>query len=115
IEKDPEAKAVVIISGKKDSFIAGAKIDFLSTLKTAEEALEASRRGQEGFDRLEQFSKPVVCAIHGSCLGGGLEWAMACRYRVATDSPKTSLGQPEVQLGLIPGAGGTQRLPKLVG
>jgi 3-hydroxyacyl-CoA dehydrogenase / enoyl-CoA hydratase / 3-hydroxybutyryl-CoA epimerase len=114
-EKDPAVKAVVFISGKKDSFVAGAKIDFLQTLKSAAEATAASRQGQQGFDRLEAFSKPVVAAIHGACLGGGLEWALACDYRIATDSPKTTLGLPEVQLGLIPGAGGTQRLPALIG
>ena len=114
-EREPEVKAVVFISGKKDSFVAGAKIDFLQTIKTAEEATTASRQGQQGFDKLDAFPKPVVAAIHGACLGGGLEWALACDYRVATDSPKTTLGLPEVQLGLIPGAGGTQRLPALIG
>jgi 3-hydroxyacyl-CoA dehydrogenase/enoyl-CoA hydratase/3-hydroxybutyryl-CoA epimerase len=112
---DSTAKAVVFISGKKDSFIAGAKIDFLSTIKTSAEALALVKQGHAQFDRLDAFEKPVVAAIHGACLGGGLEWALACDYRVATDSPKTSLGLPEVQLGLIPGAGGTQRLPRLVG
>ncbi|WP_309894885.1 fatty acid oxidation complex subunit alpha FadJ [Archangium sp.] len=114
-EKDPAVKAVVFISGKKDNFVAGAKIDFLQTIKTAAEATAASRQGQQGFDRLDAFPKPVVAAIHGACLGGGLEWALACDYRIATDSPKTTLGLPEVQLGLIPGAGGTQRLPALIG
>jgi len=114
-EKDPSVKAVVFISGKKDNFVAGAKIDFLQTIKTAAEATAASRQGQQGFDRLDAFPKPVVAAIHGACLGGGLEWALACDYRIATDSPKTTLGLPEVQLGLIPGAGGTQRLPALIG
>jgi enoyl-CoA hydratase/carnithine racemase len=73
------------------------------------------KQGHAGFDRLDAFEKPVIAAINGSCLGGGLEWALACDYRIATDSPKTSIGLPEVQLGLIPGAGGTQRLPRLVG
>jgi 3-hydroxyacyl-CoA dehydrogenase / enoyl-CoA hydratase / 3-hydroxybutyryl-CoA epimerase len=114
-ERDPNVHAVVFISGKKDSFVAGAKIDFLQTIGTAAEATAASRQGQQGFDRLEAFSKPVVAAIHGACLGGGLEWALACRYRIASDSPKTTLGLPEVQLGLIPGAGGTWRLPALIG
>jgi 3-hydroxyacyl-CoA dehydrogenase/enoyl-CoA hydratase/3-hydroxybutyryl-CoA epimerase len=114
-EKDPSVKAVVFISGKKDNFVAGAKIDFLQTIKTAAKATEVSRNAQEGFDRLDAFPKPVVAAIHGACLGGGLEWALACDYRIATDSPKTSLGLPEVQLGLLPGAGGTQRLPALIG
>jgi 3-hydroxyacyl-CoA dehydrogenase/enoyl-CoA hydratase/3-hydroxybutyryl-CoA epimerase len=112
---DQDAKAVVIISGKKDSFIAGAKIDLLQAVKSQAEAVGLSRQAQTSFDRLDAFKKPVVAAIHGACLGGGLEWALACDYRIATDSPKTSLGLPEVQLGLIPGAGGTQRLPRLVG
>ena len=107
-EKDPSIQSLVFLSGKKDSFVAGAKIDFLQTLGTAQEAAAASRNGQREFDRLEAFSKPVVAAIHGACLGGGLEWALACTYRIATDSPKTSLGLPEVQLGLLPGAGGTR-------
>jgi 3-hydroxyacyl-CoA dehydrogenase/enoyl-CoA hydratase/3-hydroxybutyryl-CoA epimerase len=114
-EKDAAARAVVFISGKKDTFVAGAKIDFLQEIKTAAEATKFSREAQEGFDRLDASSKPVVAAIHGACLGGGLEWALACDYRVATDSPKTALGLPEVQLGLLPGAGGTQRLPALIG
>jgi 3-hydroxyacyl-CoA dehydrogenase/enoyl-CoA hydratase/3-hydroxybutyryl-CoA epimerase len=114
-EKDAAVKALVFISGKKDSFVAGAKIDFLQTIQSAAEATATSRDGQRVFDRLESFPKPVVAAIHGACLGGGLEWALACHYRVATDSPKTTLGLPEVQLGLLPGAGGTQRLPALIG
>ncbi len=112
---DSTAKAVVIISGKKDSFIAGAKIDFLGTLQNAQEASAVSRQAQASFDRLDAFEKPVVAAIHGSCLGGGLEWSLACDFRLASDSPKTQLGLPEVQLGLLPGAGGTQRLPRLIG
>lgn len=115
VAADEAAKAVVLLSGKKDSFIAGAKIDFLSTLGSATEATAAARQAHAIFDRLESFPKPVIAAIHGVCLGGGLEWALACGYRIATDSPKTSLGLPEVQLGLLPGAGGTQRLPRLIG
>ncbi|HSN93077.1 MAG TPA: fatty acid oxidation complex subunit alpha FadJ [Anaeromyxobacteraceae bacterium] len=113
--KDPSIKAVVFGSGKKDGFVAGARIEMLQAVKTAADAEKLARDGQAGFDRLERFPKPVVAAIHGACLGGGLEWAMACHYRIATDDPRTQLGQPEVQLGLIPGAGGTQRLPRLVG
>jgi 3-hydroxyacyl-CoA dehydrogenase / enoyl-CoA hydratase / 3-hydroxybutyryl-CoA epimerase len=112
---DAAAKAVVFLSGKKDSFIAGAKIDFLQSVKTQAEATALSKQGQENFNRLDAFAKPVVAAIHGACLGGGLEWALACDYRIATDAPKTQLGLPEVQLGLLPGAGGTQRLPRLIG
>jgi 3-hydroxyacyl-CoA dehydrogenase/enoyl-CoA hydratase/3-hydroxybutyryl-CoA epimerase len=112
---DPSARAVVILSGKKDTFIAGAKLDFLASLGSATDAARASRQAQAGFDRLDAFEQPVIAAIHGACLGGGLEWALACDYRIASDSPKTTLGLPETQLGLIPGAGGTQRLPRLIG
>ena len=79
-EKDPAVKAVVFISGKKDNFVAGAKIDFLQTLKTASEATAVSRQGQQGFDRLDAFPKPVVAAIHGACLGGGL-WKAGSKAR----------------------------------
>ncbi|HZY02805.1 MAG TPA: 3-hydroxyacyl-CoA dehydrogenase NAD-binding domain-containing protein, partial [Anaeromyxobacteraceae bacterium] len=113
--KDPSVKALVFGSGKKDGFIAGAKIEMLQAVKSAAEAEALARAGQAGFDRLERFPKPVVAAIHGACLGGGLEWAMACHYRICSDDPRTQLGQPEVQLGLIPGGGGTQRLPRLTG
>lgn len=115
VAADESAKAIVFISGKQDTFVAGASVDFLSTLTTVETAVAAVRQFHASLERLEASSKPVVAAIHGACLGGGLEWALACDYRLATDSPKTALGLPEVQLGLIPGAGGTQRLPRLIG
>jgi 3-hydroxyacyl-CoA dehydrogenase/enoyl-CoA hydratase/3-hydroxybutyryl-CoA epimerase len=115
LEKDGAVKAVVVASGKKDGFVAGARIEMLRDVKDAAEAALLSRDAQAGFDRLEKFGKPVVAAIHGACLGGGLEWAMACHYRVVSNDKKTQLGLPEVQLGVIPGAGGTQRMPRLVG
>jgi 3-hydroxyacyl-CoA dehydrogenase/enoyl-CoA hydratase/3-hydroxybutyryl-CoA epimerase len=89
----------------------------LARVKTAVEATALARGGQQAMQRLEDLGKkkPVVAAIHGPALGGGLELALACTYRIATDDKKTQLGQPEVQLGLIPGAGGTQRLPQLIG
>ncbi|RYZ45791.1 MAG: fatty acid oxidation complex subunit alpha FadJ, partial [Myxococcaceae bacterium] len=114
-ERDPEVRAVVFISGKKDNFVAGANIDFLQTIKSPADVEAISRAAHAEFDRLEAFSKPVVAAIHGACLGGGLEWVLACHYRIVTDSPKSVVGLPETQLGLIPGAGGTQRLPALIG
>ncbi len=114
-ERDPAVKAIVLASGKRDGFIAGARIEMIRAVKSAAEAEDLSRQGQAGFDRLEAYPKPVVAAIHGACLGGGLEWALACTYRVASNDPKTQLGLPEVQLGLLPGAGGTQRLPRLIG
>ncbi len=114
-ENDAAVRAIVLASGKPDGFIAGARIEMIRAVKDAAEAEDLSRQGQVGFDRLEAYGKPVVAAIHGACLGGGLEWALACTYRVASSDPKTQLGLPEVQLGLLPGAGGTQRLPRLIG
>lgn len=115
MERDGQVKAVVFSSGKKDSFLAGADIGMLQEAKTAGEATELSRRGQDALNKLSQFQVPVVAAIHGACLGGGLEVALACTARIASDWKKTKLGLPEVQLGVLPGAGGTQRLPRLVG
>src|SRR5205085_10982880 len=102
---------------KPDSFVMGADVEMLARLKTQAEAGALARGGQQAMQRLEDLGrkKPVVVAIHGAALGGGLELALACTYRMASDSRKTQLGQPEVQLGLIPGAGGTQRLPALIG
>ena len=109
----PPIRAVVLISGKPDNFIAGADIEEFTALTTQADAERLSFEGQEMVSRVETLPKPVVAAIHGACLGGGLELALACHYRIATDHPKTQLGLPEVQLGLIPGAGGCQRLPRL--
>jgi len=107
--------ALVLISGKPDSFIAGADIEEFLEFTTAEAATAASAEGQRRFARLASLRFPVVAAIHGACMGGGLEMALACNYRVASDHPKTLLALPETQLGLIPGLGGTQRLPHQVG
>src|SRR5512134_252194 len=115
LRDDAEVKAVVLISGKPDNFIAGADIEEFTSLTTQTEAERLSFEGQEMVSRVETLPKPVVAAIHGACLGGGLELALACHYRIASDHHKTQLGLPEVQLGLIPGAGGCQRLPRLVG
>ncbi len=111
---DKDLEAVVLASAKED-FIAGADIKLLTTFSSAEEARQLSSTAQKVMDRLETFPLPIVAAIHGVCLGGGLEVALACQGRIASKSDKTQLGQPEVQLGVIPGAGGTQRLPRLVG
>jgi 3-hydroxyacyl-CoA dehydrogenase / enoyl-CoA hydratase / 3-hydroxybutyryl-CoA epimerase len=110
-----DVKAAVLISGKPDVFIAGADIDAFLEFKSAADAEAASASGHHMMSRLEQSRVPVVAAIHGACLGAGLEMSLACAYRIATDHPKTVLALPETQLGLIPGAGGTQRLPKVVG
>lgn len=115
IERDASVVAAVLISGKNDNFIAGADIEQFLEFKTAEDAEQASYTGQKMLSRLERLRVPVVAAIHGACLGGGLETALACAWRVVSEHPKTVLGLPEVQLGLIPGTGGTQRLPRLIG
>jgi 3-hydroxyacyl-CoA dehydrogenase/enoyl-CoA hydratase/3-hydroxybutyryl-CoA epimerase len=115
IESDTMVRGVVVLSGKPDTWIAGADIDEFLTVTSSSDAESLSRGGQALLARLESLRVPVVAAIHGACLGAGLETALACRYRIATDHPKTVLALPEVQLGIIPGAGGTQRLPRLVG
>ncbi|WP_404339044.1 fatty acid oxidation complex subunit alpha FadJ [Pseudoalteromonas mariniglutinosa] len=108
-------KGMVFISGKSDNFIAGADIKMLDSAKTRDDALALSEMCQQAFFEMKKLPFPTVSAIHGAALGGGLEFALACDYRVCTDSDITKLGLPEVQLGLLPGGGGTQRLPKLVG
>ena len=110
-------RGIVFASGKEDHFLAGADINLLKSVASAAEASRLSQRGQEAMQRLEDLGRrvPTVAAIHGACLGGGLELALACTARICSNDPKTVLGLPEVQLGLIPGAGGTQRLPRLIG
>jgi 3-hydroxyacyl-CoA dehydrogenase/enoyl-CoA hydratase/3-hydroxybutyryl-CoA epimerase len=115
LERDTSVYSAVLISGKPDIWIAGADIEEFLELRTSTDAERLSRDGQMLLDSIEQLRIPLIAAIHGACLGGGLETALACRYRIATDHPKTVMGLPEVQLGLIPGAGGTQRLPRQIG
>ena len=102
-----------MLIGAGTTFIAGADINVFKTLKTREQSLERSEAVHARLMRIEDVGKPLVAAIHGHALGGGLEFAMACHYRVAV--PSARVGQPEVLLGIIPGAGGTQRLPRLCG
>ncbi len=106
---------VIFISGKPDVFIAGADIREIAKVDSVQRGVELSRVGQRVFGKIEQLGVPTVAAIHGACVGGGCEMVLACRYRVATDDPKTQIGLPETQLGIIPGWGGTQRLPKRIG
>jgi 3-hydroxyacyl-CoA dehydrogenase / enoyl-CoA hydratase / 3-hydroxybutyryl-CoA epimerase len=115
LEHDLNVHAAVLLSGKKDSWIAGADIDEFLGLKTEADAERMSHDGHLLLDSVERMRTPLICAIHGACLGGALELALASAYRIASDHPKTVLALPEVQLGLIPGAGGTQRLPRLIG
>ena len=111
---DQDAKGLILTSGKS-TFVVGADIDQLATIETAEQAFDLVEDLKASLRKLETSGKPVVAAITGTALGGGLELALACHYRIAIDSPKTKLGLPEVKLGLLPGGGGTQRLPRLVG
>jgi 3-hydroxyacyl-CoA dehydrogenase/enoyl-CoA hydratase/3-hydroxybutyryl-CoA epimerase len=115
IDRDELVKGAVLISGKPDSFIAGADIEEFTRLRDAADAERLSRDGQALVEQFEKSRVPFVAAIHGACLGAGVESALACRWRIATNDPSTVLALPEVQLGLIPGAGGTQRLPRLIG
>ena len=110
--EDDDVKALVI-TGTGKNFIAGADITQIQGVKKREVILARALEGTRFISSLETGPKPIVAAINGNCLGGGLEIAMACHYRVAARG--VNLGQPEVQIGLIPGAGGTQRLPRLIG
>jgi 3-hydroxyacyl-CoA dehydrogenase/enoyl-CoA hydratase/3-hydroxybutyryl-CoA epimerase len=122
IEAEAEAEAAggglrgaVVLSGKPGTFVAGADIEELEGLEDEAQVLELLRSGHALTKRIAELPCPTVAAIDGACLGGGLELALACDYRVAAETDKTRLGLPEVQLGLIPGLGGTQRLPRLIG
>lgn len=110
--QDRDVRAVVITGVGEKAFVAGADIGEFGGLSTAQ-AQELARRGQRLFTAIERFPKPVIAAVNGLALGGGCELAMACHLRVASNNAR--FGQPEVKLGLIPGYGGTQRLPRLVG
>ncbi|MGC4130269.1 MAG: enoyl-CoA hydratase-related protein [Bergeyella sp.] len=113
LQADSETRVVIITGSGEKSFVAGADIKEFSDFGT-EKAEELARNGQNSlFNKIENLTKPVIAAVNGFALGGGLELAMACHIRYASDNAK--LGLPEVTLGLIPGYGGTQRLPKLVG
>jgi 3-hydroxyacyl-CoA dehydrogenase/enoyl-CoA hydratase/3-hydroxybutyryl-CoA epimerase len=111
---DPSVRALVVASGKPDGFVAGADLKRIAQM-SAEEVERLSRRGQALLRRVAESPKPVVAAVHGAALGGGLELVLACRYVVASDDPETVLALPEVMLGLLPAGGGTQRLPRRIG
>ncbi len=115
LQDNDELKGAVLISAKKDNFIAGADIDMFQARDTAEEIEQLSKDGHKILNRIAGFSKPIAVAVHGSCMGGGLELSLACHYRVCSDSSKTVFALPEVKLGILPGTGGTQRLPRLIG
>lgn len=115
IEGNKAIRVLLISSDKKDVFIAGADINEIKGITDKKDALVKVSRGQNILNRLSELKIPTIAIINGACLGGGLELALACGYRVAVVNKKTILGLPEVNLGIIPGFGGTQRLPKLVG
>jgi 3-hydroxyacyl-CoA dehydrogenase/enoyl-CoA hydratase/3-hydroxybutyryl-CoA epimerase len=115
VRENKALRGLVFISAKPDNFIAGADINMIASAPNAQAAEDLARQGQQIMAEIHALSIPAIAAIHGACLGGGLELALACHGRVCTDDTKTVLGLPEVQLGLLPGSGGTQRLPRLVG
>lgn len=115
IETRDNITGLVFISGKEESFIVGADLDMLRNLDTSEEAQRLSRQAHRLGTRIKTLDIPTVVAIHGPAMGGGLELALTCDYRIASTHDSTKLALPEVQLGLLPGAGGTQHLPRLVG
>jgi 3-hydroxyacyl-CoA dehydrogenase/enoyl-CoA hydratase/3-hydroxybutyryl-CoA epimerase len=106
---------LVILSSKEDNFVVGADVDEVLAMKTDQELRKYISRGHTIIEAIDRLPVPVVSCIHGNCLGGGLEIALASDYRIAADSTKTVMGFPEVMLGLLPAGGGTQRLPRLIG
>ncbi len=118
LENDIEATAVkglAVLSAKDDNFVVGADVDELQAMETEAEVKAYIKKAHDILNRIEALPIPVVCGIHGNCLGGGLELSLVADYRIASDSTSTVMGLPEVQLGLLPAAGGTQRLHRLVG
>jgi 3-hydroxyacyl-CoA dehydrogenase/enoyl-CoA hydratase/3-hydroxybutyryl-CoA epimerase len=110
-----DLRGLIVRSGKDGNFVAGADIEELREVSNREDARRASRRGQKLLRRLDQLPFPTIALVNGSCLGGGFELALACDYRIASDSADVELGLPEVKLGILPGWGGTQRLPRQIG
>ncbi len=114
INSDPSIQAVLLISGKPDNFIAGADVHQFENI-SAEQASSLSKNAHALLNKIANSTKPYVAAIHGACFGGGLEVALACHFRIATSDKKTVFAFPEVMLGILPAAGGTQRLPRIIG
>lgn len=115
LEQRDDVRLVVFKSSKESGFLAGADVEAIQAIRSPEQAERLIEQGQMLFSRIERLSMPTVAMLHGPCLGGGLELALACDYRIARDNSSTKIGLPEIKLGLIPGWGGTQRLPKRVG
>lgn len=115
LETSNGVRLVIFRSDKESGFLSGADVEALQRISTASETQRAVEMGQTLFQRIEWLPMPTVAVIHGPCLGGGLELALACDHRIARDNSSTKIGLPEIKLGLIPGWGGTQRLPQRVG
>ena len=110
-----DLKTLILLSGKEGNFIAGAKIEEIENITDPKDGAEKAALGQAVFSKIAALPFPTIAVIDGACVGGGLELVLACDYRLARDSEKTRMGLPEVRLGIIPGFGGTQRLPRLIG
>jgi len=115
VAAEADCRLLFIASPKQSGFIAGADVHEFATIRSAAEAAALSARGQQLFAKLANLRQTTIAVIHGPCLGGGLECALACDYRLVVEHPKTQLGLPEIDLGLLPAWGGTQRLPRVVG
>lgn len=111
----PDLRGILLTSAKPGMFIAGMDVDRIATIRDPQQGLEGARFGQSVFQKIAELKQPSVCVIGGTCLGGGTELALACTLRIAGDGPEVKIGLPEVKLGIVPGFGGTQRLPRLVG
>jgi len=110
-----DLKTLILLSGKEGNFIAGAKIEEIENITDPQDGAEKAAMGQAVFSKITALPFPTIAVIDGACVGGGLELVLACDYRLARDSEKTRIGLPEIRLGIIPGFGGTQRLPRLIG
>ena len=115
LAKTPDIKGIIFISGKPDNFLSGANLKMISDIEKAEDVRQMLDLFHGSFARLNAFHYPAIAAIHGHCLGGGLEFALACAARIAKEGKTTLIGLPECNVGLFPGGGGTQRLPRLIG
>ena len=115
LEQDDTLTGVVFISGKPNNFFAGANLKIIEQLNNRTDAMDALNLFHDSFNRTSALKMPTVAAINGACVGGGLEFVLACTARIATDAKTTVIGLPECNVGLFPGGGGSQRLPRLIG
>ena len=115
IQERRDLSSLVILSAKAGNFIAGARVEEIESIRDPLEGARKAAMGQAVFDKIAALPQTTIAAISGACVGGGLELVLACDFRLAHDIDKTRIGLPEVRLGIIPGFGGTQRLPRLIG